>query len=373
MSLLIDALRKAEQDRAQAQDGSAAPRIDELSLAPIEPPSRASPPPPPPLAADADREAAANLFAVKHAANARTRLGWIGGLGLLAALCIVAYVWWQWPAPRPATAPRVAQAPLPLPDPSPAPQPPPAELMAAAPPATPAPRPSAATSPPPAQRGALGQVTPPPAPPAADPASTPQFRRTQAPPPTVAANLSAGYRAYAVGDLATARRHYQAHLQHDPNSVDALNGLGAIALHEGQLDQAAQWFRRTLAAAPHNASAIAGLSATGLAPADDREAGLRHTLAEQPASAIAAFSLGNVLAEQGRWAEAQQAYFQAHTLTPDNPDYLFNLAVSLDQLGQRRLARDYYSQALAAARDRPAVFDPEPVLARRNALTEALQ
>ena len=373
MSLLIDALRKAEQDRAQAQDGSAAPRIDELSLAPIEPPSRATTPPPPPVAADADREAAANLFAVKHAANARTRLGWIGGLGLLAAMCIVAYVWWQWPAPRPAAPPRVAQAPLPLPDPSPAPQPPPAELMAAAPPAAPAPRPPAATSPPPAQRGALGQVTPPPAPPAADPASTPQFRRTQASAPTVAAELAAGYRAYAAGDLATARRHYQAHLQRDPNSVDALNGLGAIALHEGQPEQAAHWFRRTLAAAPHNASAIAGLSATGLAPADDREAGLRHTLAEQPASAVAAFSLGNVLAEQGRWAEAQQAYFQAHTLTPDNPDYLFNLAVSLDQLGQRRLARDYYSQALDAARDRPAVFDPAPVLARRDALTEALQ
>ncbi|KAA3651757.1 MAG: tetratricopeptide repeat protein, partial [Proteobacteria bacterium] len=208
---------------------------------------------------------------------------------------------------------------------------------------------------------------------AADPASTPQFCRTQAHAPAVAADLAAAYRAYTAGDLATALRHYQAHLQHDPNNADALNGLGAIALRDGQPAQAAQWFRRTLAADPRNAIAIAGLSTTGQAPSEDREAGLRQTLADQPSSAVAAFSLGNVLAEQGRWAEAQQAYFQAHTLSPDNPDYLFNLAVSLDQLGERRLARDYYSQALAAARDRPAVFDPAPVLARRDALTEALQ
>ncbi|TVT68374.1 MAG: hypothetical protein FHP93_14845, partial [Denitromonas halophila] len=110
MSLLIDALRKAEQDRAQARDTDAQATIDELSLEPIAPIALAEP-----VAADAqantDRAAAANLFAVKQTSSEHTHLRWIGGIGLLAALGIVGYVWWQWPSPRPAPAPMAARTP----------------------------------------------------------------------------------------------------------------------------------------------------------------------------------------------------------------------------------------------------------------------
>ncbi|KAA3652057.1 MAG: hypothetical protein DWQ11_12980, partial [Proteobacteria bacterium] len=162
MSLLIDALRKAEQDRAQAQDG-ASPRIDALSLEPIEPAIRpdAAPGGTRPTPIDADRAAAANLFAVKQTAHAHTRLRWIGGLGLLAALGIAAYVWWQWPAPRPAAPAPIARVPATPTPTAPAPQPPPAELVALTPPppASPPPRPPQRQ----AQRGALGEPPPPPA------------------------------------------------------------------------------------------------------------------------------------------------------------------------------------------------------------------
>ena len=50
-----------------------------------------------------------------------------------------------------------------------------------------------------------------------------------------------------------------------------------------------------------------------------------------------------------RWTEAQQAYFEAFRIDSANPDYLFNLAVSLDQLRQTRLALDYYRKAEAIA------------------------
>uniref|UniRef100_UPI002FDD1F39 hypothetical protein n=1 Tax=Denitromonas sp. TaxID=2734609 RepID=UPI002FDD1F39 len=110
MSLLIDALRKAEQDRALARDTDAQATIDELSLEPIAP---IAPPDPAPADASAstERAAAANLFAVKQAGHEHTHLRWIGGIGLLAALGIVAYVWWQWPSTRPAPAPMAARTP----------------------------------------------------------------------------------------------------------------------------------------------------------------------------------------------------------------------------------------------------------------------
>ena len=61
------------------------------------------------------------------------------------------------------------------------------------------------------------------------------------------------------------------------------------------------------------------------------------------------FTLGNQLAQQGRWAEAQQEYFKAFAAEPDNADFAYNLAVSLDHLRQPRLALEYYRRALALA------------------------
>lgn len=373
MSLLIDALRKAEQDRAQSRAKTDL-SIDALSLEPLEP--AIAPATTAPLAtASADQAAAANLFAAKQPNGPRDRLRAIAIFGLLGASAVALYLWWQWPAQVPPRLPPPAPlATRPAP-PEAAPKAPLARSPAAqpapvAPPDTP-PRPTEASRL--AQRGALGQAPAAPLPmPPADPASTPHFRRTQVPPPAVPQNLAAAYQAYTAGDLDTARRHYLAHLKHDPNNADALNGLGAIALHEGQPEQAARWFHRTLVADPGNTSAIAGLGALVDRPAGEREAALRQALAQHPEAPGAAFSLGNVLAGQGRWAEAQQAYFQAHVQDPDNPDYLLNLGVSLDRLGERRLAHDYYSQALDAARRRPAEFDPAPVLARRDALAKAL-
>jgi tetratricopeptide (TPR) repeat protein len=58
-------------------------------------------------------------------------------------------------------------------------------------------------------------------------------------------------------------------------------------------------------------------------------------------------TLGNLYADQKRWSEAQAAYFEAYRGAPDNADYAYNLAVSLDQLRQHPAALSYYERALA--------------------------
>jgi hypothetical protein len=53
---------------------------------------------------------------------------------------------------------------------------------------------------------------------------------------------------------------------------------------------------------------------------------------------------------------------------PDNPDILYNLAISLEHLRQNKLAAQYYGQAIAAAQNRPAGFDKAQAAARLQTL-----
>jgi tetratricopeptide (TPR) repeat protein len=98
--------------------------------------------------------------------------------------------------------------------------------------------------------------------------------------------------------------------------------------------------------------------------AGQSESRLKTLLAGQPDSPALHFALGNLYARQGRWSEAQQAYFQAYALEPDNADYLFNVAVSLDHLRQNKLAR---STTDGAERRRNAAAAPSTAMPPRNA------
>ena len=74
--------------------------------------------------------------------------------------------------------------------------------------------------------------------------------------------------------------------------------------------------------------------------------------------------LGNVYASQSLWTQAQAAYFEAHRLDPGNADIAHNLAVSLDRIGQPRIAATMYRRALDASRTQATQFDPAAVQRR---------
>ena len=76
------------------------------------------------------------------------------------------------------------------------------------------------------------------------------------------------------------------------------------------------------------------------------------------------FTLGNQFAAQGRWAEAQQAYFQAYASDPEHADFAYNLAISLDRMHQTKPALEFYRRALALAESRPVSFDKGQVSKR---------
>ena len=184
------------------------------------------------------------------------------------------------------------------------------------------------------------------------------FQVSKAAAPQTDPALERGYAALNHGDTVAAKTAYEQALGNDPRNIDALSGLAVLAQRSGNPDQAADYYRRILEADPHHAFALAGLVSlqAQMNPAE-AETRLKQALSTQPDSAPLNFSLGNLYAAAKRWPEAQHVYFKAMTADPGNPDYLFNLAVSLDQLGQPRLAASYYAQAVAATGNRSGSFD----------------
>jgi tetratricopeptide (TPR) repeat protein len=297
----------------------------------------------------------------------------------VAAIGIVGYFWYQLRPPQslvnanPPRATQQAAVPLAAPDNRPAvaaalvtptaiPGLPP---VAAAPSPAPAPRersPREAIPVPPPQAARVAAPTPPrfaPSPPAVQPrpAEAPVTQTRQS--PQIDPKVASGYAAYLAGDLATARADYQAALRDDAGNRDALLGLAATDVRAGRYEAAEAAYLRLLQNDPTDSNAQAGLIALRASRLDPlaTESRVKTLLAADPGANVLHFTLGNQLAQQGRWAEAQQAYFKAMAAEPDNPDFAFNLAVSLDHLRQSKLAADYYRRAITLAEKNGASFD----------------
>lgn len=158
--------------------------------------------------------------------------------------------------------------------------------------------------------------------------------------------LHDAYQAYIAGDMQNATIQYQKVLQQEPNNRDALLGLAAIALNSRQAEQAGTYYGQLLTLDPNDPEAIAGLTSLQQGDPVQSESRLKSALNQNPNAGSILFALGNLYAQQSRWSDAQQTYFRAYTTSPNNADYAFNLAISLDRLNQRKLAIDYYQRAV---------------------------
>ncbi len=313
----------------------------------------------------AQRAAAKKVFEAKFK-EANPRLPFYITLGVLGAFAVgtVGYFWYQL---RPATPQFNANPPKPAGElvavPARAPQTtsagPVAAVASASIPglpsaalpgaAAPAPEP-AAPPPPPARKPAAVRPEPAPAPSAAPLVSRSDPERASIA-VEVPAKVQSGYEAYASGNLAVARADYQDALRDNPDNRDALLGLAAIDLKTQNFGAAAARYERILEIDPRDPYAQAGLIALRSGRADPlvTESRVKSLLAVDRNAPVLNFTLGNELAAQGRWAEAQQEYSKAYAADPENADFAYNLAVSLDHLHQQKPALEYYQRALSLA------------------------
>jgi tetratricopeptide (TPR) repeat protein len=177
--------------------------------------------------------------------------------------------------------------------------------------------------------------------------------------------LQSAYNQLQKGNLSAANDLYQELALRYPNNRDALLGLAAVQLKLGNQDGARTTYARLLKLNPLDALARTGmLQAISTADPAAYEKELLALRQQFPALAALSFALGNHYANSARWHEAQAAYFdallQARRESADsvNPDYAFNLAISLEQLGQKRAALEYYKQAETLANTVKPGFDP---------------
>jgi Flp pilus assembly protein TadD len=183
----------------------------------------------------------------------------------------------------------------------------------------------------------------------------------------VSPQMSEAYSVLLRGDYADAKKRYTELVQTAPLNIDGHLGLAAAAARSGDAPLARRAYQRALELDPRNQTAIAGLLAMNDAATPETVAAeLRKQIALNPNAAALHFALGNAYASDRRWSEAQQSYFEAYRLDGSNADTIYNLAVSLDQLGQTRLALEHYDKALAAAARSTAQFD-RAAIARRIA------
>lgn len=181
--------------------------------------------------------------------------------------------------------------------------------------------------------------------------------------------LSKAYAAFKTGDNKAAQKAYNQVLQQDQNNRDALLGLAALASLRGDRQRAQQYYRRLLQLYPQSVLAQIGLINTLDNHTPTSETQLKLLLAQAPQSAYIHFSLGNLYAKQGRWAQAQQAFFNALAYDKSQADYAYNLAITLDHLNQSHLALTYYQQALQLAQNQPDVsFSAQAVQKRMQTL-----
>ena len=419
MSLLLDALRRAEQEKLARQQADAS--NDAAPQAGVEPPAREVARTPPGLELQPMGPAATGMPRSEEAMQAHmvfqakggpeTRRGrgmlWI----TLALIAVVvgsagAYVWYQLRVLAPGVIPVATRRPPPPPlqpmasgSPPPAPsrapgdasRPDPGFVRVEPPPlpgptaafslpstSTPRANPIVSAAPPPAPRPA--RVEPVDAE-AAQPRAAveapvaarqgPRFTPSVEA-PRVPADVTNGWRALREGDIGQARRSYDAALARDPLSVDAHLGMATVEAQAGNRTLAGAHYRRVLELDSRNATALAGLAAMadGASP-EAVESQLREDVARFPESAALQFALGSHYVGRGRWGEAQAAFFEAYRLDPANPDILYNLAVSLDHIGQSRLAADFYRRAVEASAGRPTQFDAGAVRRRLEEIAAA--
>ena len=348
------------------------------------PPRRGAPP-----ADEAGRATAKKVFEAKFR-EPNPRMPFyitVGVLGLFAIGTVV-YFWYQLRAPSPLVnlnPPRPSEMPVAAAPTAPLP------AAASVPPA--APRETAIPGLPPAPgRIATAQAPSSPAAPAAplprrataalgDKASPPEQPRlaprillpNHSPAvtparamPQVDPNVQAGYTAYIAGDLAKATQAYQETLRDDPGNRDALLGLGAIDVRTGRYEAAEAVYLKILAGDPHDADAQAALLALRAGSSDPlaTESRVKSLLAADPGAHALNFTLGNQLAQQNRWADAQHEYLKAYAAEPENADFAYNVAVAYDHLHRAREALQYYQRALALARSGNATFDLAAAQAR---------
>ena len=160
--------------------------------------------------------------------------------------------------------------------------------------------------------------------------------------------MDSAYQAFEVGNLGLAKSKYSEIIKSNPNQVDALLGLANIESIIGAAQNARVLYEKVLVQEQANTIAQLGLLQTysDKVPLAKQQV-LEELSSKDPNNVNILMALGQSYSEQSKWLKAQEVYFKGFSLQPTNVSVVYNLAVSLDQLGKTPVAITYYEKALS--------------------------
>ena len=182
--------------------------------------------------------------------------------------------------------------------------------------------------------------------------------------------LSQAYAAYEAGNMAEAKSLYQKVIQLDPGNRDAMLGRAAIYVFDNQFENAITLYQKLLVANPKDDLAMTSLISVANVDPQAGESQIKRLLNDIPDSPYLHFALGNMYGNQNRWPEAQTAYFKALQYKPGDPNYAYNMAVSLEHLQKPESAVSFYQRALDNISNGLATFSKDLVAQRIEVLSK---
>jgi tetratricopeptide (TPR) repeat protein len=182
--------------------------------------------------------------------------------------------------------------------------------------------------------------------------------------------LREAYDAYKSGNDSLATTRYNQVLEIDPRNRNALLARAAINVQNNNGNAAIKDYQTLLLHNPKDSLAMTSLITVANYSPLETESQLKLMIRDEPNSAYLNFALANAYGAQNRWQEAQGYYFKALENNPGDPNYAYNLAVSLEHIAQPVAAVAYYQRALDNIDNGLATFSREVVSQRMETLAK---
>jgi predicted O-linked N-acetylglucosamine transferase (SPINDLY family) len=162
----------------------------------------------------------------------------------------------------------------------------------------------------------------------------------------------------SAGDLESAAQCYRRSLRVAPDYLPSLYNLGLVLSELKRFEEAEPCFRRVIEKAPDDTDACyeLGLARRKLGRLQEAVAAYRRTLELDPSYSPAHNDLGNIAQDQGRLADAVEHYRAAIRVLPDYAPAYSNLGNALARQGRLAEAVDSYRRAIQLAPDFPDAY-----------------
>jgi tetratricopeptide (TPR) repeat protein len=177
-----------------------------------------------------------------------------------------------------------------------------------------------------------------------------------------------GYKALQQNQFSQAREAYSQALARNATQRDALLGIAYAHQALGDSAQAISTLRRLIELYPRDADGLSALYLIAGGDPQSEESRFKQLLERSERPAALHYALGVLYFDQSRFGEAERAFDRAFSMDPEQADYAYNLALSLDRLGRLREAARQYVVALNLANQTSAVFSRDVARARLRVL-----